>query len=334
MAAFGVRLTRRRRRVLIIGTGRLATDLCQMLLSKPRGRFQIVGFLDRDPNRVGERLVNPGIVGTFGQLFEVVERYQVQTIAVCMEDRRTHLPVHTLLDFKTLGLEIVDGHRLFEEESGRLSIDLVKPSALIFSSGFQRRVVVMALKRVLDAVVASLSLLLLTPLWVALIALIKLDSPGPAIYRQIRIGRCGEPFRIYKFRSMREDAEKDGAQWAAPDDPRVTKVGRWLRKWRLDELPQLLNVVKGEMSLVGPRPERPAFVQELREAIPYYDIRHTVRPGITGWAQIRFRYGASPEDAHMKLQYDLYYVKNLSLALDLRILLESVRVVLRGEGAR
>jgi lipopolysaccharide/colanic/teichoic acid biosynthesis glycosyltransferase len=164
--------------------------------------------------------------------------------------------------------------------------------------------------------------------------LIKLDSRGPVFYNQIRIGRMGFPFTLWKFRSMNHGAEENGVQWATLDDLRVTRIGRWLRRWRIDELPQLINVIKGEMSLVGPRPERPAFVNELRGKIPYYDLRHTLRPGITGWAQIKFRYGASLEDTHVKLQYDMYYMKNLSLALDFRILLRTIRVVLLGVGAR
>jgi len=329
-----VRFAGLRKRLLILGTGQLAKDLCQVLISK-RGRlFDVVGFLDREPNRVGERLVNPGIIGTFEQLFEIVERCQIQTIAVCLEDRRAVLPVQTLLDFKAMGLDIVDGHHLYEEESGRLSIDLLKPSALIFSTGFRRRTVVMSFKRLLDLVSSAVGLLLLTPLFALVGLLIKLDSSGPVFYRQTRVGVRGQPYVIWKFRSMRQGAELSGARWAAAGDPRISRVGYWLRKWRIDELPQLINVLKGEMSLVGPRPERPVFVQELRNRIPYYDIRHTVRPGITGWAQIRFGYGASAEDAHAKLQYDLYYVKNLSLALDFRILTETARVVVFGEGAR
>lgn len=323
-----------RKRLLILGTAQLARDLCQVLISK-RGRlFDVVGFLDRDSNRVGERLLNPGIIGTFEQLFEIVERYQVQTIAVCLEDRRAVLPVQTLLDFKAMGLDVVDGHHLYEEESGRLSIDLLKPSVLIFSTGFRRRTVTMGFKRLLDLVVSVTGLLILVPLFALVGTLIKLDSPGPVFYRQTRVGVRGQPYVIWKFRSMRHDAETCGARWASAQDPRISRVGYWLRKWRIDELPQLINMLKGEMSLVGPRPERPVFVQELRNMVPYYDIRHTVRPGITGWAQIRFRYGASAEDAHVKLQYDLYYVKNLSLALDFRILTETARVVLFGEGAR
>ena len=321
-------------RLLILGTGQLAKDLCQVLLSKRGCLFDVVGFLDRDSNRVGERLVNPGIIGTFEQLFETVERHRVQTIAVCLEDRRAVLPLQTLLDFKAMGLEVVDGHHLYEDESGRMSIDLLKPSALIFSTGFRRRIVTMRLKRLLDLVASATGLLMLAPFFVLVGILIKLDSLGPVLYRQTRVGARGQPYVIWKFRSMCQDAEMSGAQWAATEDPRTSRVGYWLRRWRIDELPQLFNVLKGEMSLVGPRPERPVFVQELRSIIPYYDIRHTVTPGITGWAQIRFGYGASAEDAHVKLQYDLYYVKNLSLALDFRILSETARVVLHGEGVR
>jgi len=334
LSAIAIRFAGLRNRLLILGTGQLAKDLCQVLLSKRGSLFDVVGFLDRDSSRVGERLVNPGIIGTFEQLFETVERHRVHTIAVCLEDRRAVLPVQTLLDFKAMGLEVVDGHHLYEEESGRLSIDLLKPSALIFSAGFRRRTITIGFKRLLDLVASAVGLLVLMPFFVLVGMLIKLDSAGPVLYRQTRVGARGQPYVIWKFRSMCQDAEVSGARWAATEDPRTSRVGYWLRRWRIDELPQLFNVFKGEMSLVGPRPERPVFVQELRSIIPYYDIRHTVKPGITGWAQIRFGYGASAEDAHVKLQYDLYYVKNLSLALDFRILTETARVVLHGEGVR
>jgi len=323
-----------RRRVLILGVGPLARDLCQALLAKRTGLTEVVGFLDKDGSRVGERLVNPCIIGTYDQLFEIAERYQVHTVAVCLEDRRAVLPVQTLLDMKAMGRDVVDGHYLYEEESGRLSIDHLKPSALIFSTGFRRRMLSMVFKRCVDVFVAAVGLLMLIPLFVLLGILIKVDSAGPVIYRQMRVGLRGRPYMIWKFRSMRKDAEKSGARWASAEDPRISRVGKWLRKSRLDELPQLVNVLKGEMSLVGPRPERPVFVQELRNSIPYYDLRHTVRPGITGWAQTRFRYGASKEDSHVKLQYDLFYVKNLSLLLDLRIVLHTVKVMLMGDGAR
>ncbi len=323
-----------KKHVLILGTGRLAQELCQSMIAKRTGAYKVVGFLDRDVSRVGERLVNPSIIGTFEQLYEIVEQRNVGTIAVCPEDRRMGLPVLTLLDLKAMGLDVVDGHDLYEQESGRLSIDLLKPSTLIFSTGFRRYKAVMALKRLIDISASAFGLIALAPLFLVIATLIKLDSPGPVFYRQVRAGVHGRPYVIWKFRSMRRDAEEDGARWATIDDPRITRVGRWIRKWRIDELPQLLNVVKGEMSLVGPRPERPAFVQELRGAIPYYDVRHTVRPGVTGWAQVRFQYAGSAEESHEKLKYDLYYVKNLSLFLDLRILLDTVRVVLQDEGAR
>lgn len=323
-----------RTRLLILGTGQLARELCEALIENHSGAYEVVGFLDRDPTHVGERLANLPIIGTYGQMFELVERFDIHSVAVCLEDRRAVLPVQTLLDFKAMGIDVVDGHRLYEERSGRLSIDVLKPSALIFSEGFRRPPLSMLLKRLVDVALSIVGLVALAPLFILVGILIKLDSPGPVFYKQIRVGYRGRPYTIWKFRSMRQDAERHGALWASTDDPRVSRVGRWIRKWRIDELPQLINVLKGEMSLVGPRPERPVFVQELRNAIPYYDLRHTVRPGITGWAQTQFRYGASAEDSHMKLQYDLYYVKNLALPLDFRIMTESIRVVLLGEGAR
>jgi sugar transferase (PEP-CTERM system associated) len=276
----------------------------------------------------------PGVIGTHGQLAQMVEELRINTIVVCLEDRRSVLPVERLLDMKAMGIDVVDGHQLFEEISGRLSVESLRPSAVIFSSGFKQHMVSRAVKRLVDILVSISGLLIMLPLFLLIAALIKIDSSGPVIYRQTRVGLRGRPFLIWKFRSMRQDAEQSGPQWAQADDPRISRVGRWLRKTRIDEFPQLVNVLKGEMSLVGPRPERPVFVQDLRKIIPYYDLRHTVRPGITGWAQVKFRYGASSDDAHMKLQYDLYYVKRLSFALDMRILVQTTQVMLAGEGWR
>lgn len=322
-------------RVLILGAGPLAKELGRSLIHDHPTAYDVLGCLDRPAERVGERVGAAAIIGTFGQLFELVERFRITLLAVCLEDRRAALPVQTLLDCKAMGLAIVDGHDLYEDLSGRFAIDLLKPSTLIFSDGFRRRVMAMGLKRTVDLLVSLVGLALLLPLFMLVGALIKWDTPGPIFYRQTRVGMRGMPYRIWKFRSMRQDAESRGvALWAASNDPRISRVGRWLRKWRIDEIPQLINVLKGDMSLVGPRPERPIFVQELRQSIPYYDLRHTVRPGITGWAQVRFRYAASALDAHVKLQYDLYYVKNLGLPLDARVLLETMRVVVLGEGAR
>ena len=230
-------------------------------------------------------------------------------------------------------MDICDGHHLFEEVSGRLSIDSLRPSVLIFSAGFRRRLISLVNKRLFDVVVSAVGLVMLIPLFALIAALIRLDSPGPVFYRQVRVGLRGRAYMIWKFRSMRQDAERSGPRWAQANDPRISRIGWWLRKTRIDEFPQLINVLRGEMSLVGPRPERPVFVQDLRITIPYYDIRHTVRPGVTGWAQVKFRYGASEKDSHTKLQYDLYYVKNLSLLLDLKILTHTIRVMMLGEGA-
>lgn len=322
-----------KKRLLILGTGQLAVDLCQVLRSQNRWSVNIVGFLDGNSERLGEPLVNPGLIGTYDQLAQIVEQHNVDTIVVCLEDRRSTLPVQSLLECKAEGLDILDGHHLFEEASGRLSIDSLRPSALIFSTGFRRRWISLVSKRLLDVVLSVVGLVALIPLFILVATLIRMDSPGPVFYRQVRIGLRGRPFMIWKFRSMLQDAEKSGPRWAQVNDPRISRVGWWLRKTRIDEFPQLMNVLWGDMSLVGPRPERPVFVQDLRTVIPYYDIRHTVRPGVTGWAQVKFRYGASEEDSHMKLQYDLYYVKNLSLFLDLQILMHTIRVMIRGEGA-
>jgi sugar transferase (PEP-CTERM system associated) len=323
-----------KKRLLILGTGQLAVDLCHVILSQNRWLVDIVGFLDGTNERVGERLVSPGIIGTYDQLAQLVEQHHVDTIVICMADRRSMLPVQALLDLKAIGLDILDGHHLFEEASGRLSIDSLRPSALIFSTGFRRRLVSLVSKRLFDVVVSAVGLVALMPLFVIIAAIIRWDSPGPVFYRQVRVGLRGRPYLILKFRSMQQDAEKAGPRWAQANDPRISRVGWWLRKTRIDEFPQLMNVLRGEMSLVGPRPERPVFVQDLRTTIPYYDIRHTVRPGVTGWAQVKFRYGASQEDSHTKLQYDLYYVKNLSLFLDLKILMHTIRVMILGEGAQ
>jgi sugar transferase (PEP-CTERM system associated) len=323
-----------RRRILILGVGSLAQGLSQVLLSRSKMFTDLVGLIAKDNEQVGDELVGTKVVGTISQLLSVVERDHVDTIAVCLEDRRAVLPVQTLLDLKGMGIDIWDGYHLYEEESGRLPINDLKPSAIIFSREFKQGIVVRTIKRSMDLCISLIGLIVALPLMVVIGVLIKLDSPGPVFYKQVRVGLRAQPYMIWKIRSMFTDAEKGGARWTSEKDPRISRVGWYLRKWRLDEIPQLINVIKGEMSLVGPRPERPVFVQELRGIIPFYDLRHAVRPGITGWAQTQFRYGASPEDAHVKLQYDLYYVKYLSVQLDLRIFVETIRTILLGEGAR
>lgn len=323
-----------RRRIVILGVGSLAQGLSQVLLSRNKMFTDLVGLIAKETAQVGDELVGTKVIGTMDQLLSLVERDRIDTIAVCLEDRRAVLPVQTLLDLKGMGVDIWDGHHLYEEESGRLPINDLKPSSIIFSREFKRGILVRTIKRCTDLVTSLISLVVAMPLMLLIGVLIKLDSSGPVFYRQVRVGLRAQPYMIWKFRSMFTDAEMGGARWTSEEDPRVSRVGRYLRKWRLDEIPQLINVIRGEMSLVGPRPERPVFVQELRGIIPFYDLRHSVRPGITGWAQTQFRYGASAADSYVKLQYDLYYVKYLSMRLDFRILIETIRVILLGEGAR
>lgn len=323
------------RQILILGRGKFA-KLCWETLYPDRAfSRRVVGFVENKIGCVEECVNDPGIVGTFDELPELVERYKVGMIVVCLDDHRSALPIQMLLGLKVAGIEVVDGHRLFEQVTGRLSIDSLRPSALIFSTGFKRRMRATAIvRRAVNITLAGLSLLLAWPFLLLVACLIKLDSPGPVFYRQLRVGLNAQPFTILKFRSMSNDAEVNGPRWAEAKDPRVSRVGQWMRKWRIDEIPQFINVLKGEMSLIGPRPERPVFVQELSKTIPFYDIRHTVRPGITGWAQVMFRYASSQEDSHLKFQYDLYYVKNQSVWLDIKTLVKTIRVLVLGEGAR
>lgn len=318
------------RQILILGRGEFAMVCWQILSQESRMAGRLIGFVDNaDEGQVAQPLL-----GKFAELPELVRQYKVGMIVVCLDDRRAVLPVDLLLDLKVTGVDVVDGHRLLEKVTHRLSIDSLKPSALIFSAGFKRQAGAMLMKRVVDVSIASLGLVTMIPLFLVVAILIKLDSPGPVFYRQQRVGLDSHHFKLIKFRSMVDGAESSGPRWAQENDHRVSRVGRWLRKSRIDEIPQFINVLKGEMSVVGPRPERPIFVEQLRKRIPYYDIRHSVRPGITGWAQVMFRYAASAEDSHLKLQYDLYYIKNLSFWLDLRTMMRTIGVLVRGDGAR
>jgi sugar transferase (PEP-CTERM system associated) len=258
----------------------------------------------------------------------------VDRVVVSLSDARGKLPMEKLLEMKLNGVSFDHLASVYEEYTGKIAVENLRPSWLIFSSGFRKSAIVGSLKRAIDFVAAAVGLILAAPLMLLVGAAIRLASPGPALYHQERVGRDGQLFTVHKFRSMRLDAEAaTGAVWASADDPRITPLGRMLRRTRLDELPQLWNVLRGDMSFVGPRPERPEFVRQLTEQIPYYGQRHIVRPGLTGWAQVRYTYGASVEDAMMKLQYDLYYIKNLSLALDLFILFSTIKTVLLRRGA-
>jgi sugar transferase (PEP-CTERM system associated) len=321
------------KRVLILGTGAEAVTVENSLKTLRHPRIEVVGFYQtsgaQPPKVDADRLIPRSI-----SLTEVVERLDIREVIVAVREQRGGvLPLRELLDCRVRGIPVTDLSAFYEKVRGEVPIETLKASWLIYGSGFEQGNVRTLIKRVFDLAASSVLLVLTLPLMILTALAIRLESPGPIIYRQVRTGRAGRPFTVLKFRSMRVDAEKDGAQWAKPGDARVTRVGRVIRKLRIDELPQIINVLRGEMSFVGPRPERPEFVAKLKEQIPFYDLRHSVKPGLTGWAQVRYSYGASVEDARTKLQFDLYYVKNHSLFLDILILFETVRVILFREGA-
>ena len=322
-----------RRRVLVLGAGNRA-DRLRKLGDRPESGFVIVGYVGMsDSAPVVEEAINRNAIHN---LKRFVENLGVSEVVLALEERRNALPLQDLLRIKTAGVHVNDFSSFLERETGRVDLDTVNPSWLIFSDGFSSgRAVSSAAKRVFDIVASAVLLLLTAPIILLFALLVKLDSKGPAFFRQTRVGLFGQNFDLIKLRSMRIDAEADGkAQFAAKNDPRVTRIGNFIRKVRIDELPQTWSVLKGEMSFVGPRPERPEFVTQLEEKLPYFAERHMVKPGITGWAQINYPYGANLEDSRHKLEYDLYYAKNYTPFLDLLILLQTLRVVLWHEGAR
>jgi len=321
-----------RRRVMVLGAGPRAQRL-RKLAERPESGFAIVSYIAMaDGERVVEEAIARSAIHDLGRF---VENLGVSEVVLALEERRNALPLKDLLRVKTMGVHVNDFSSFIERETGRVDLDSLNPSWLIFSDGFSSgRMVSSAAKRLFDIAASGLLLLLTLPVIVLFALLVKLDSKGPAFFRQTRVGLYGQTFNLIKLRSMTADAEKDGAKWAQRNDPRVTRVGKFIRKVRIDELPQVWTVLKGEMSFVGPRPEVPRFVNELEDELPYYAERHMVKPGITGWAQINYPYGASTEDARHKLEYDLYYAKNYTPFLDLLILLQTLRVVLWPEGAR
>jgi sugar transferase (PEP-CTERM system associated) len=322
-----------RRRILVLGIGERAAKIQRLEETRGGRRFECVGYV---PLGESGSQIDAGsrILGN-RSLAEVAATEGIEEIVVALDERRGSLPVKALLDCKLNGIAITDYSSFWERETCKMDLDALHPSWLIFSDGFVGGSVQMTVKRLFD-LAASLAMMVWTlPLLIVAAVAIKLDSAGTIFFRQERVGRNGAPFNLIKFRSMRSDAEKDGVpRWADVNDSRITRVGNLIRKTRIDEIPQILNVLRGEMSLIGPRPERPYFVSKLEEIIPYYGERHRVKPGISGWAQLNYPYGASTEDAKEKFQYDLYYIKNYSLFLDLIVLVQTVRVVLWPVGAR
>ena len=323
-----------KRRVLVWGAGSRAASIAQRLRRRTDQRgFRIVQYI-RTP---GDSAAVSGarVMESQSDLVRLALRHRVEEIVVAMDDRRTGFPTAELLECRLRGIQVTEVLTFLERESGRVSVELMHPSWLIFSNGFRCDLFRLVSKRCFDIVVSLGILLLTVPVWFVTALLIYLTDRGPIFYRQTRVGQNGRRFHMLKFRSMRVDAEADGqALWASPGDTRITMVGRVIRKLRIDELPQVFNVLVGHMSFVGPRPERPEFVEKLAEAIPFYAERHFVKPGITGWAQVRYSYGASEKDAREKLEYDLYYVKHHTLAFDLIVLLLTVEIVLFRIGSR
>lgn len=322
-----------RQRVLIYGTGTRARTVGKSL-QQSDPNIEIVGFFS-SPTEETHEVTTWGSLEEGQSLSEFAVRNRVDEIVVALSERRGgSMPMRELLECKLRGIRVVDIAKHFETNLGQIRLDSVSPGWLIFGEGFNQGLLRTAMKRLFDVLGALVLLALSAPLMLVTAVLILLESGGPVLYRQERVGREGRVFNVVKFRSMRTDAEKDGVpRWATSGDSRVTRIGKVIRKLRIDELPQLFSVLKGDMSLVGPRPERPFFVDKLTEDIPFYAVRHSVKPGVTGWAQVRYHYGASVEDTAEKLQYDLYYVKNHSLFLDLVILFETIGVVLTGKGA-
>jgi sugar transferase (PEP-CTERM system associated) len=319
-------------RVLIVGTGSTARALAQQIGRQRNFAYRLIGFIDEGAATLQVR--QHDVLGGITELGRIVDERRIDRIVVSLRDRRGRLPIESLLRAKMSGVRVEDATTTYERLTGKILIDDLKPSWLIFSDGFHASRATRAIKRMLDLALAIVGLIFAAPL-VALTAIaVRLESPGPLLYRQERVGEHGRVFTLYKFRSMRTDAESGTPVWATAHDDRVTRVGRFIRKTRLDELPQLWNVVRGDMSFVGPRPERPFFVNQLAEAIPFYMERHVVKPGLTGWAQVKYRYGSSVEDAMEKLRYDLYYIKHMSIVFDLTIVVDTVKVVVAGKGAQ
>ncbi|MBL0946461.1 MAG: TIGR03013 family PEP-CTERM/XrtA system glycosyltransferase [Hydrogenophaga sp.] len=323
-----------KRRVLVFGTGERAHAVGKCL-SRRGANAELCGYL-AGPNEREQVVPNEAILPPAPRLADVVAAKRVDEIVVALSERRGgSMPMRELLDCKLSGVRVTDIATFYEQNVGQIRLDAVSAGWLIFGEGFNQGVIRSSIKRLFDLLGALVLLLVSLPVMLVTAIIIKLESPGPIFYRQERVGLNGKPFDVVKFRSMRTDAEKDGVpRWATAGDSRVTRVGKVIRKLRIDELPQIWSVLRGDMSLVGPRPERAFFVEKLVQEIPFYAVRHSVKPGVTGWAQVRFQYGATVEDTAEKLQYDLYYVKNHSLFLDLVVLFETVGVVLTGKGAQ
>ena len=319
-------------KILILGSGPFAHDIIKETEKRENTGFKVLGVLSNTNSLSFTE--NVPVLGRIKDILLVTRKFPCERIVLALSEQRRNLPLSELLELKLKGKIIQDGVEFYEHLTGKIMIEKLRPSYFIFSNGFKISKFRQRVKRLLDICLSLIGLGLSMPICAIIAILIKLDSKGPVLFKQERVGEEEIPFILYKFRSMHINAERDRPIWAKENDPRVTRIGRIIRKMRMDEIPQMLNVLKGEMSFVGPRPERPYFVKRLKEQIPYYSQRHAVKPGITGWAQIRYRYGDSVQDAIEKLKYDLYYIKNMSFLFDLAILFETTKVLLLKKGAR
>ncbi len=323
-------------KALILGDGELARDLLQEINGRGDISYDIRYVVGQENGRYSQGALE-GILVKYGfdSLCDLAEAEGISSIIVALDQKRGVMPYSELLNCKMRGINVIDGESFYERITGKLLVEKINPSWLIFSDGFKKSAITRLIKRIAGFVLSTGMAILLSPIILAVAAAIKLESKGTVFFKQERVGENGKTYTMYKFRSMREDAEKQsGPVWATEDDPRITKVGRVIRKLRIDELPQLWNVIGGDMSFVGPRPERPFFVEQLKKKVPYYNERFAVKPGVTGWAQVMYPYGATEEDALQKLKYDLYYIKNMSLTMDLAVIFHTVKIVLLGRGSR
>ena len=322
-------------RILIVGSGDSAVEIAREVLSRPDAGYRVAGFVGTDEELLGKSLINPRVIGLTEELGDIVKRENIDRIVVAMGERRGQFPTDKLLQLSLAGhVSIEEGAAFYERITGRVSLAMVRPSWLIFTGPGRKAKYASLSRTIVHRLAALVGALLSLPIVIVTAILIKLDSHGPVFYKQERVGKNGRIFTLIKFRSMGVDAEADGPVWASKGDDRTTRIGRIMRKIRIDEIPQFWNILRGEMSFVGPRPERPHFVAQLAQEIPYYEQRHLIAPGLTGWAQIKYPYGASIEDARQKLQYDLFYIKNYSLVFDAIILFETIKIILFGRGAQ
>jgi sugar transferase (PEP-CTERM system associated) len=325
------------KRIILLGSGDLAKNIAKEIIENRDCGYQVAAMVNGNETGVASMIDGSANICRNGYegLCKNAKALDIDKIVVAIEERRSGFPIRQLLNCRVDGIEVIEGISFYEMLTGKLIVEKINPSWLIFSEGFRKSWLRRVLKRTGDLILSVLMLVFLAPVLITVAILIKIDSKGPVFFSQERVGENRKPYMVHKFRSMVQDAEKtSGPVWAQADDCRVTRVGHFIRKWRIDEFPQLFNVIKGEMSFVGPRPEREFFVRELEEAIPYYAERFSVKPGVTGWAQVSYPYGASVEDAKEKLNYDLFYIKNMSIFMDLMVVMRTVKTVLFGEGAR